>query len=299
MAAKNFLLIFSQKLFLAIITDRQRLPRPCYCKDEVRRYNGSRMPDIQANGRFGRLLVNREIPLTRIQKLIGARMMASKSSKPCFYLRVKADVTELMSMRPGLRKQLGVKITTNAFYIKALALGAVKFPLMVGKLEGDYIRIAEDINVGFAVMAPQGLVVPVVKNADRMSLAEIAEAEKELTYKARDNKLSLEELENETIALSNLGAYDIDTFIGIVPPPASTILAVGNILREVVPVDGEMVNRKMASLTLAVDHCVINGAYAAQFLNFLKSELEDPEGMVRRDVRRADEALPASAARKG
>jgi len=257
------------------------------------------MPDIQANGRFGRLLVNREIPLTRIQKLIGARMMASKSSKPCFYLRVKADVTELMSMRPGLRKQLGVKITTNAFYIKALALGAVKFPLMVGKLEGDYIRIAEDINVGFAVMAPQGLVVPVVKNADRMSLAEIAEAEKELTYKARDNKLSLEELENETIALSNLGAYDIDTFIGIVPPPASTILAVGNILREVVPVDGEMVNRKMASLTLAVDHCVINGAYAAQFLNFLKSELEDPEGMVRRDVRRADEALPASAARKG
>ena len=217
------------------------------------------------------------VPLTRIQKLIGARMMASKSSKPCFYLRVKADVTELVMMRPGLRKHLGVKITTNAFYIKALALGAVEYPLMVGKLEGDYIRIAENINVGFAVMAPQGLVVPVVKNADKMSLAEIAEAEKELTYKARDNKLSLEELENETIALSNLGAYDIDTFIGIVPPPASSILAVGNILRQLIAVDGKAANRKIVSLTLAVDHCVINGIYAAQFLRFVKDELENPE----------------------
>ena len=227
--------------------------------------------------------MNRDIPLTRIQKLIGARMQASKAAKPCFYLRAKADVTELVRMRPGLRKQFGVKITTNAFYIKALALGAVKFPLMVGKLEGNCIRIAEDINVGFAVMAPQGLVVPVVKNADRMSLAQIAEAEKDLTYKARDNKLSLEELENETIALSNLGAYDIDTFIGIVPPPASSILAVGNILRQAIPVDGEAANRKMVSLTLAVDHCAINGAYAAQFVKFVKDELENPRRMVAGD----------------
>jgi pyruvate dehydrogenase E2 component (dihydrolipoamide acetyltransferase) len=231
--------------------------------------------------------VNRDIPLTRIQKLIAARMQASKSSKPCFYLRIKADVTELVGMRPGLRKHLGVKITTNAFYIKALALGAVKFPLIVGRLEGSYVRIAENINVGFAVMAPQGLVVPVVKNADKMSLAEIAQAEKELTYKARDNELSLEELENETIALSNLGAYDIDTFIGIVPPPASTILAVGNILREVIPIDGEAANRKMVSLTLAVDHCVINGAYAAQFLKFIKDELENPHRMVEPNRERA------------
>ena len=242
--------------------------------------------------------MSRDIPLTRIQQLIGARMLVSKTRKPCFYLRVKADITELVRMRPGLRKRFGVKITTNAFYIKALALGAVKFPLMGGRLEGNYIRIAEDINVGFAVMAPQGLVVPVVKNADRLSLAQIAEVEKDLTYKARDNKLSLEELENETIALSNLGAYDIDTFIGIVPPPASTILAVGNILREVVPIDGEMVNRKMVSLTLAVDHCVINGAYAAQFLGLLKSELEKPEAMVRRDLRSANEPAPVTVARK-
>ncbi len=230
--------------------------------------------------------VGAALPLTRIQKLIAARMMASKSSKPCFYLRAKTDVTELVSMRPTLRKHLGMKITTNAFYIKALARGAMEFPMMVGRLEGNRVRIAENINVGFAVMAPQGLVVPVVKNADRMSLAEIAEAEKDLTYKARDNKLSLEELENETIALSNLGAYDIDTFIGIVPPPASSILAVGNILREVIPVDGQVANRKMVSLTLAVDHCVINGAYAAQFLKFVKGELENPQRMAELDSTR-------------
>ena len=221
---------------------------------------------------------------TRIQKLIGERMLKSKQNKPCFYIELKADVTELMGLRPKLKKQKGVKITTNAFYIRALALAVKKYPLMVGRFDdgapGDNIRIAKVINVGFAVDAPQGLVVPVIKTADRKTLAEIARLEKLLTEKVRSNKLTLEEMEGETIALSNLGAYGVDSFFGIVPPPASTILAVGNVVKEVVPRDSEVVARKMVSLTLAVDRRIADEVYAAKFLTLIKEQLQNPQRLV-------------------
>ena len=220
------------------------------------------------------------IPLTRIQKLIGRRMLKSKQSKACFYLEANADVTELMALRPKLRKTLGVRITTNAFYIHILGLAAEKYPLSVGRLDGDRIIIAERINVGFAVNAPQGLVVPVVKDAADKTIPEIARLEKLLTDKARDNQLTLEEIEGETIALSNLGAYDIDSFLGIIPPPASTILSVGNVIHTVVCIDGEIVPRKMVSLSLAADRRVLDERYAAGFLNYVKDCLQNPEQLI-------------------
>jgi pyruvate dehydrogenase E2 component (dihydrolipoamide acetyltransferase) len=224
----------------------------------------------------------KHIRLTRIQKLIGDRMLKSKLSKPCFYISSKADITELMAIRPKLRKSLGVKITTNAFYIRALGLAVQKYPLAAGKPEGDNIRIAERINVGFAVNAPQGLVVPVVKDAGEKPLPEIAREEALLTYKARDNLLTLEDIEGETVALSNLGAYGIDCFLGIVPPPASTILAVGNAIPTPV-YQGEsdtIAVRKIVSLSLAADQRVMNEVYAAEFLNFITQELQNPQGLV-------------------
>ena len=224
------------------------------------------------------------IPLTRIQKLIGERMLKSKLSKPCFYIESKADVTELMSLRPRLSKSLGVKITSNAFFIRTLALSVKEYPLMVGKFDDDKIQIADAINVGFAVNAPQGVIVPVIKNADEKNVAEIASEEKLLTEKTRSSKLTLEEMEGETIALSNLGVYGTDSFFGIVPPPTSTILAVGNVIRMVCPEDGngnsKAVVRKITSLTLAVDHRVIDGAYAAEFLNFITEQLQNPHRLI-------------------
>ena len=177
------------------------------------------------------------VPLTRIQKLIGKRMLTSKRTKPCFYLERKADVTDLLAARHALSKLHGVKITSNSFLIHALALAARQYPLVLGRLRNDgadasldsaVIDIPDEINVGFAVNSPQGLVVPVVKNADRKTLAQIADAVSgHADTRRRSNRLTLEEIEGETIAMSNLGAYDIDTFVGIVPPAASTILAVG------------------------------------------------------------------------
>lgn len=227
------------------------------------------------------------ISLTRIQKLIGERMLQSKLSKPCFYIGSKVDVTELMGLRPRLRKSLGVKITTDAFYVRALALAVKKYPLMLGRFDDDNIKISGPINVGFAVNAAQGLVVPVIKDADKKTLAEIAELEKVLTEKARSNKLTLEEMEGGTIALSNLGAYGVDSFFGIVPPPTSIILAVGNVIKEVLPEGGKMVVsgtpygvRKMVSLTLAVDRRVIDEVYAAKFLNTICEQLQNPQQLV-------------------
>jgi pyruvate dehydrogenase E2 component (dihydrolipoamide acetyltransferase) len=221
--------------------------------------------------------LEKSIPITKIQKLIGKRMLSSKQNKPCFYLELKADVTELVKMRPKLKKSLGIKITTNTFYIRALAIACEKYPLMAGRKNGDHIKISDSINIGFAINAPQGLVVPVVKDAHKKTLAEIAELEKLLTEKARSNKLTLDDMADENVALSNLGVYGIDSFLGIVPPPASTILSVGNIIRTIFPKDKGVAIGKLVSLTLAVDHRIANGDYAAQFLSSIKELLQNPE----------------------
>jgi pyruvate dehydrogenase E2 component (dihydrolipoamide acetyltransferase) len=220
------------------------------------------------------------IPMSRIQKLIGNRMLESKQTKPCYYIGIDADTTELMDSRHELKKQLGVKITSNAFYIKVLGLAVKEFPLMVGSLKGDSIKIAESVNVGFAVNAPHGLVVPVVKEAEKKTLVQIATLEKELTDKARSNKLTLDEISGETIGLSNLGVYDIDSFIGIVPPPATTILNVGNTLRTAVPKNGQIAVRKITDLTIAVDSRVVPDPYAAKFLARIAELLRSPKKLI-------------------
>jgi len=230
------------------------------------------------------------VPLSRIQRLIGERMLTSKRGKPCCYLETRGDVTELMGMRHALSKRLGVKITSNAFFIRSLALAVCEHPLIVGRLmwqdpadpsAGAIIRMADNVNVGFAVNTARGLIVPIVHHAQRKSLAEIAMEEKRLTAGARANTLTLDDLEGETIALSNLGAYDIDSFLGIVPPPASTILTAGKVVATAVPQDGRVVVRKLVSLSLAVDHRIVSGGYAASFLKSLAERLGDPERLAR------------------
>lgn len=232
-------------------------------------------------------------------------MAKSKLSKPCFYIESKADVTELMALRPKLSKSLGVKITSNAFIIRALALAAKKYPIMVGSFEPrvtrdpasrepshePQIKIADAINVGFAVHAPQGLVVPVIKNAEQKTLAQIAQLEKLLTEKARSNKLTLDEMEGQTIGLSNLGVYGIDSFFAIPAPVASTILAIGNVLKTIVPENNLCFRRgklapakagvcRIISLSLAVDHRVTDEAYAAKFLSFITEQLQNPQQLI-------------------
>ncbi len=220
------------------------------------------------------------VPLGRIQKITAQRMLKSKQEIPCFYLTVRADVTKLIEFRTKLNQTSDVEVAYNDFIIRAVAIGLEKFPIMTGQLAGDKITLADSIGVGLAVAVADGLVVPVVKNVSRKDVAEIARDSKALIEKARSNKLSPSDLEGGCITISNLGTFGVDSFIPIVIPGQCSILGIGRIIDACVPEDDGFAVRKLMNMTLSVDHRVTSGAYAAQFLDFVRKLLEEPSGLV-------------------
>ncbi len=215
------------------------------------------------------------IPVGKLQKLTTERMVKSKREIPCFYLTVRADVTDLVELRTKLNSTGDIKIVYNDFIIKAVASGLEKFPMMTGQVEGDVIKLAEAINVGLAVEAPNGLIVPVVKHAHKKDIRQIAAETKALVEKAQNEKLLLTDLEVACITVSNPGTFGIRLFIPIVIPGQCSILGVGRIADTCVPDTGGAAVRKLMNLTLAADHKVVNGAYAARFLDSVRKLLED------------------------
>jgi len=215
------------------------------------------------------------IPLNRLQKITGQRMLKSKQEIPCFYLTVKADVTELVGLRAKLNEAGDVKVSYNDFIIKAVAAGLEKYPVMTGQLAGDAIKLAETINVGLAISVPDGLVAPILKDVNKKDVKQITADSQALAEKARANKLAPTDLEGGCITVSNLGAFGIDNFIPIVVPGQCSILGIGRITDTCVPDDGGIAVRKLMKMTLSVDHKVANGAYAAQFLDYVRKQLED------------------------
>ena len=223
---------------------------------------------------------SRELPLTGIQSLIGRRMLHSKRHKPCFYLSIKADVTELMGLRRKYSKAVSVRVATNDFCIRAMALAIEKYPLMAGQFDGDHIQIANSIDVGLAVAAPQGLVVPVIRDVHKKKLPQIAVESADFVNKARSNKLAPGDMQGAVITLTGLGMYGIDSFIAIASPCQCSILAIGKPSEELVPIADDMVIRKMVGLTLAADHRIVNGDYAAKFLKEIVALLEKPKELM-------------------
>jgi len=215
------------------------------------------------------------IPLNRIQKITAQKMLQSKREIPCFYLTVKADVTDIVELRTQLNKTSDIKISYNDFIMRAVAIGLEKFPIMTGQLAGDTIRLAETINIGLAISVPGGLVAPIVKDVNKKDVTRIARDSKALVEKARSNKLAPTDLEGGCITVSNLGAFGIESFIPIVVPGQCSILGIGQITETCVPDNGNIVMRKLMNMTLSVNHRVTNGAYAAQFLDFVRKLLED------------------------
>ena len=236
------------------------------------------------------------IPLSRIQKITAERMLRSKREIPCFYLTVRADVTDLVALRTKLNETGDVRISYNDFIIKAVATGLEKYPIMTGQLAGDTIRLAEAINIGLAISVPGGpaapalikpayggLVAPILKDVNKKDVKQIARDSMALIKKARSNKLAPTDLEGGCITVSNLGALGIDNFIPIVVPGQCSILGIGRITDTCVPDSGKepasrepnILVRKLMNMTLSVDHKVANGAYAAQFLDFVRRVLED------------------------
>ena len=223
------------------------------------------------------------LPLTRIQRLIGGHMLASKQTKACAYLTVRTDLTELVAMRKAYCKQVGVRATTNDFFIAAIARAIVAFPKMASAFskDGQMLQLSEKIGVGFAVAAPQGLVVPVVQDVGHKSLPQLAAESEVLLQKARVNKLALEDFDGANIVLTGLGMYGIELFYAISPPSSLGIVSIGSIDDVVVAVENGFVTRKKMYVSLAFDQCVVDEFYAAGFLQNIVAALQDPWSLTR------------------
>jgi pyruvate dehydrogenase E2 component (dihydrolipoamide acetyltransferase) len=234
----------------------------------------SKKPEIPAVDKAEAKL-GASILLNRLQRITAERMLKSKREIPCFYLTVRVDVTDLVDLRTKLNKTGDVKTSYHDFIIHAVAIALQKFPVMTGQLQADTIKLAETINIGLAVSVPDGLIVPVVKDAHKKSLKQIAEDTKALIEKAKNEKLLLTDLEGACITVSNLGAFGIDSFIPVVIPGQCSIIGVGQITDTCVPHKSKTTMRKLMNLTLSADHKITDGAYAAQFLDLVKKLLED------------------------
>lgn len=216
------------------------------------------------------------VALNRLQRITAERMLKSKQEIPCFYLTVRADVTNLVARRTELNAAGDVKISFNDFIMKAVATGLEKFPIMTGQLAESAIKLADAIHIGLAISVPDGLVAPLVKDVNKKGLKQIARDSQALIERTRADKLDLSDLEGGCITVSNLGAFGIESFIPIVVPGQCTILGIGKITDTCVPDNGNILVRKLMNMTLSVDHKVANGAYAAQFLDLVRNLLESP-----------------------
>ncbi len=244
-------------------------------EDDVKEAAGSKPGKAAEPAASAEVRPGATVALNRLQKLTAERMLKSKLEIPCFYLNVKADVTDIVALRAKLNETGDVKLSYNDFIIRAVATGLEKYPIMTGQLDGEVIKLADAIHIGLAIAVPDGLVAPLVKDANKKDIKQIARDSQALVERARGDKLSLEDLEGGCITVSNLGAFGINSFTPIVVPGQCSILGIGQITDTCVPEDGGILIRKLVSMTLSVDHKVANGAYAAQFLDFVRKQLED------------------------
>ncbi len=216
----------------------------------------------------------RRTPLSPMRRIIAERMVESKTNAPHYYMTVEVDMAESARFREGGG---AFKPSYNDFVLRAAARGLQAFPMVNARWAGDAIEESADINLGFAVALPTGLVVPVVKEAQRKSLQDIHRETRELTDKARNNRLTPDDYTGNTFTVSNLGALGVDHFTAIINQPDSAILAVGQIKDRPVVIDGGIHVRPIMKLTLSSDHRVIDGALAAQFLGYVKTVLENAD----------------------
>jgi pyruvate dehydrogenase E2 component (dihydrolipoamide acetyltransferase) len=215
-------------------------------------------------------------PLSSVRKTI-ARRLTQAWTVPAFQLTVSADMTranELVQKQRELNPDVRITITDVLTKVSAHAL--MRHRDMNVQFADDALLIFPSADVGIAVAAPQGLVVPVVRGAERLTIAQIAEVRADLVGRARDGKLRADDLAGGTFTISNLGMYEIDQFIAVLNPPQASILAVGSTRDQVVPVDGDLLVLPLMTMTLTCDHRAVDGATGAEFLKTLKAFLEDP-----------------------
>jgi len=219
---------------------------------------------------------NQNVPLSQMRRTIANRLAESKFSAPHFYLNIEVEMDELIKNRTIINQNNNLKISFNDILVKGVAMAIKKHPIINSSWEVNSIQFHKNINIGVAVSLTNGLVVPVIKNADHKSCMQISDETNMFIQKARENKLQPEDWSSNTFTISNLGMYGIDDFTAIINQPDACILAVGAIKERAIIKNGEVVSANIMRLTLSCDHRVVDGVEGAKFLSTLKTMLETP-----------------------
>jgi len=217
---------------------------------------------------------------SQMRKVIAKRLGESKFTAPHYYLTIEVDMANAMASRKQINEMPDVKVSFNDMVIKASAMALRKHPQVNSQWTGDTTKIAKHIHMGVAVAVEEGLVVPVLKFADQMTLTQIGGNVKDLAGKARNKKIQPADMEGSTFTVSNLGMFGIVEFTSIINQPNSAILSVGTIVEKPVVKNGEIVVGNTMKLTLACDHRTVDGATGAAFLQTLKTYMENPVTML-------------------
>jgi len=257
--------------------------------------HGINLEEIRGTGPNGRIVKEdvlkaiqkvervKVVPLTRMRKVIKERLSYSLKTALHVPLTIEVDMTRAVELltksRPEIEDVHNVRLTITSILVKAVARALEGHPILNSRFENEQIVIPEDINIGVAVAIEKGLVVPVIHNANKKSIIEIAKKTKELAKKAREESLSTEESTGGTFTVSNLGMFGIDLFAPIINPPESAILGVGRVVKKPVILNGKIDAKSLMTLTLVFDHRIMDAVVAAKFLQTLKGILKNPNNL--------------------
>jgi pyruvate dehydrogenase E2 component (dihydrolipoamide acetyltransferase) len=239
---------------------------------------------IQGTGDSGRIgiadveraLAEKPKAMSKMRQIIAQRLTQSVVTAPHFYVTVEVDMTDLVKFRAQL-KEKGAPYTVTDFISQAVVLTLKEFPAVNSSTDGKTTRWNSHVHLGLAVSLEQGLVVPAIRNADELTMAEINARSKELADKARTGKLAPDEMTGSTFTISNMGMLNVENFTAIINPGESAILAVSSTLKKAVVREDKVVVRSIMKMTLSSDHRIIDGAMAAGFVNAVKQKLENLE----------------------
>jgi len=219
------------------------------------------------------------VPLSSMRKVI-ARRMTESFQAPHFYLTIEVDTREFGETRqqlvPLIENETGIRLSVTDLIIQMVAKSLEDHPAVNCAYVDGAVKLVKRIDIGLVTAVEGGLLVPVIRRANQKSLAQIAQARVELTQRAKDGELSMGEMRDSTFTISNLGMFGIDQFSAILQPPEAAILAVSRTADKAVVRDGQIVIRPMMTLTLSIDHRVLDGVVGSQFLQSLKDYIENP-----------------------
>jgi pyruvate dehydrogenase E2 component (dihydrolipoamide acetyltransferase) len=250
-------------------------------KDDVMREiaEGASAARLQPEARGGKVML-----MSKMRKAIAERMSSSAKIAPQVTVTTEVDMSEVVRLRerflPELETKIGVRVSYTDILVKVLAVALREHPVFNSRLDGDLIRLIEEINIGVAVEVEEGLVVPVVHDADKKTLADVAKSTKQLVDGAKAGRLSSSELTGGTFTISNLGSYGVDVFTPLINLPETAILGVGRIVEKPIVSNGQLTIKPMMCLSLSFDHRVIDGALAARFLQRIREILKAPSVLV-------------------